>query len=729
MALDPYVSCPCGSGKKFKWCCASYYPEVEKAFALEQQNQHEAALATIKELTKKNADKPAVWGYYAQFLYNSGQREQAEEAVSEALKLNPSFGMAHFLRAQFRENEGELIGALLLYRKAAEGYDPEAHDALTNVYVKIYQHETMLNRPVAARVALERVAHYQPGDADVRGQLENEFGEESPLPEAARKRYSFRPTAKPIPAEAATGKFGDARKAFEQLTTVTPDDPAAWFDLGVVLAWIGEQPKAVEALQKSIDLETDDKRAEEAGALIEVLRCAQGMETDTDYLAHGFVMPIRDPNAVQGLLQAWSKSGKLRGVRANQEAGVIMGLVVEELPSLLAVGSATLARVAAKMVIANGVIHVAHPNRESAAKVADDIRTNLQLAVETPQETTRAISFGDVALEALAQPVQTTDINAAESKLRDHARSFFENLWIHRPMKALAGNSPLDAVGSSVLRKRVFGVVKFMEDCMKAVQPHKQIGEQLVPIEMYGFDALRHKLGLEYIAADPPKVNVPPEPIAAPAPATAPVAAPAAPAAASPKPEAKPAKREIAAMNAGELAALDVAALSVDELDQAMRAALKLDAKELAVAFAQAGVLKPFDPARPDRYSLYAAAITGASAIGQLPRAVELAEQGEKYDTEHNGSARSLDFGLKKAQLFVKMKDVDRAVGAFDAIIAKHPDEGKFYTTATEEMLRLKSSAKALYFAERGLAKAKEQNNRDLEGHCQELIGAAKKAM
>jgi tetratricopeptide (TPR) repeat protein len=730
MSLDPYVSCPCGSGKKFKWCCAAYYPEVEKAFALEQQSQHDAALATIKELTRKYADKPAVWGYYAQFLYNSGQREQADEAVSQALKLNPNFGMAHYLRAQFRENEGELIGALLLYRKAAEGYDPEAHDALTNVYVKVYQHETMLNRPVAARVALERVAHYQPADPEIRAQLEGEFGEESPLPEAARKKYVFRPTAKPISAELATGKLGDARKAFEQLTALTPDDPAAWFDLGVVLAWLGEQPKAVDALQRSIDLETDDHRAEEAGALIEVLKCAHGMEDSADYLAHGFIMPIRDPGAVQGMLQAWSKAGKIRGVRANPEAGVIMGLIVEELPSLLAVGSATLARVASKMIIANGVIHISHPNRDSAAKVADDIRTALQLAVEAPQETTRAISFGDVALEALAQPIQTTDITAAETKLRDHARNFFENIWIHRPLKSLAGNSPLDAVGSSVFRKRVFGVVKFVEECMKSVQPHKQIGEQLVPIETYNFDALRHKLGLEYITADPPKVNVPPEPSApAAAPASAaPASVPAATPSTAPTPP-KSAKREIAAMNAGELAALEVATMSVDELDQAMRAALKLDAKELAVAFAQAGVSKPYDPAKPDRYTLYAAAITGASAMGDLPRAVELAEQGEKYDAEHNGGARSLDFGLKKAQLFVKMKDVDRAVAAFDAIIAKHPDEGKFYTAATEDMLRLRNGAKALYFAERGLAKAKELNNRDLEGHCLELISAAKKAM
>ena len=113
MPLDPYVSCPCGSGKKFKWCCASYYAQVEKAFDQAQRNQNEAALQTIQDLTKTHATHPPVWGYYAQFLYNSGQAEKAEEALTEALKLNPNFGMAFFLRGMFRQNEGELIGSLM----------------------------------------------------------------------------------------------------------------------------------------------------------------------------------------------------------------------------------------------------------------------------------------------------------------------------------------------------------------------------------------------------------------------------------------------------------------------------------------------------------------------------------------------------------------------------------------------------------------------------------------
>ena len=516
-----------------------------------------------------------------------------------------------------------------------------------------------------------------------------------------------------MPAAAATGRFADARKAFEELTLATPDDPAAWFNLGVVLAWIGEQPKAVAALVKSIELETDDRRAEEAGALAEVLRCGYGMENDTDHLAHTFVLPIRDGNAVVNLLRSYDQSRKLRGVRTFQENGMMVGMIVEELPSLIAVGSVTLARVAARLMITNGVLRLSHPNRDSTAKVADDMRTALQLAVEQPVESTTPLNFGDVVLEALAQPTGSGDEAALEAKLRDYAANYFENVWLHRPLKALSGNSAIDAVGSKLLRKHVFGVIKFLQDCLDAVLPRKQVGEQAVPIELYNFDNLRHKLGLEYVSAEPPQVNVP---------ADAPTAIQDAPAA---RPEAK---RDIGVMNTAELAGLDVAALSVDDLEQAMRAAVKLDARELAVAFAQAGVPKPFDPARPDRYPLFATAITGAAAAGDTARAADLIDAGAKYDADHNGGGRATDYKLRKAQLYVKAKDADKAATEFDGLVAMHPDEGKFYTTAAEEMLRLKNAAQALHFAEAGLEVGRRTSNRDLTEHCAELVEAAKRA-
>ncbi len=51
--------------------------------------------------------------------------EEVETALSKSLELNLNFGMAYFLRGQFRENEGELLGPLMLFRKAAETFDPQ----------------------------------------------------------------------------------------------------------------------------------------------------------------------------------------------------------------------------------------------------------------------------------------------------------------------------------------------------------------------------------------------------------------------------------------------------------------------------------------------------------------------------------------------------------------------------------------------------------------------------
>ncbi|MBY0461051.1 MAG: tetratricopeptide repeat protein, partial [Gemmataceae bacterium] len=539
-----------------------------------------------------------------------------------------------------------------------------------SAYVKIYQGEAMLNRPVAARAALERAVHFQPAEADLRSQLDGEFGPDGPYPACAAKKYALRPTAKPTPESAATGKLSDARKAYEQLTQLTPDDPAAWFNLGVVLAWLGEQPKAAAALAKSIELETDDHRAEEAGALAEVLRCGFGMENDSDHLGHTFVLPMRDPNAVMRLLGAYEQAGKLRGAHADQERGLLFGLIVEELPSLLAVGTVNLARVAARVMVqlGPGVVRLSHPNRDSVAKVADDLRTALQLAVEEPVESTSPLNFRDVVLEALAQPAGSGDEQALEGKLRGFAADFFESTWLHRPLKALAGNTALDAMGSKVLRKHVFGVVKFLEDCLEAALPHKRVGEQLVPIRVYDFAALRHKLGMEYVSAPPPAVTVPEE---KPAPAAPAVPAPQRGAKADekkPEPDA-PRAPNIDALNAAELAALDLGALSVADLEQAIGAAVRLKAHDLAVAFAQAGLLKPRDPASRDRYRLYATLITGAAAGGDVARAAALIEEGMKADAEHNGGARQMDYRLRRVALHVKARDPEKAAAEYDAIL------------------------------------------------------------
>lgn len=700
MAINPYDSCPCGSGKKFKWCCVGYFDQLQLAMQQQQQGQHDAALRTMENLTKSQPQSPPVWCHYANVLYMEGKTEEAEKALQQALKIQPDCPMAYFTRAMFRQNEGEVLGALLLFRKALEAYPPEATGPLADTCEMIARTELMLNRPVACRAVFEIAVNAQPADQELRGQFDAMFGPESRLPEPARKAYTFRPATRALATTPGVGKFNEAKKAYLELTKQLPDDPAAWFNLGLVQAWLGEQPQAVESLNKSLELEVDDYRAEETAALVEVLKCGQGMETDAEYVEYRAFLQIRDAEAVSGMLQALAQSGRLIAAQMSEDGTFFSALIVEQLPSLLETGT-KLAKVVANINIAGGMIRLWYPVEETLKKVVADIRERLQLAVGEPTFNLGPIQFGDVALEALAYPVRTADLAEAETKLRDYATNYFENKWLHAPLRSLGGVGPMDAVGSKLFRKRVLGILKFLEGCLLGSAPRKKSGEGTEPIAIYDFNRLRHKLGIEMVAVAAPI------PVAAPTPATPPA----------------PVKKDFTAMNAADLSALKGDELTVAELEDAMKAAIKLDARELAVAFAKAGAAKPHDDAKPDRYPFFACLMTAALASGDTDGVFRVADDAAKHDTEFNGGKRVNDYALRKVALLVKKSDFDGAEREFDAMLDRSPNDGNLYVKAAETMLSAKQGARAAKFAERGMAKG----NRDLQAACKELLEAAKR--
>ena len=124
------------------------------------------ALRIMTRSSQEHAGNPEAWGQKAQLLYGHGKVEEAEEALEKAFAINPNYPFGLLLRAVFRYQEGEIPGALLLARRAAEAYDPEAHDPTWPRSTRIiFECELKLNRPVAARAALRIVVHDRAGRA------------------------------------------------------------------------------------------------------------------------------------------------------------------------------------------------------------------------------------------------------------------------------------------------------------------------------------------------------------------------------------------------------------------------------------------------------------------------------------------------------------------------------------------------------------------------------------
>src|SRR5262249_4128791 len=151
------------------------------------------------------------------------------------------------------------------------------------------------------------------------------------------------------------------------------------------------------------------------------------------------------------------------------------------------------------------------------------------------------------------------------------------------------------------------------------------------------------------------------------------------------------------------------------------------DARELAGRFARTMVSRPPRPDRPDRFSWYAYLVQTALAEGDTQTALQYVDEGEKADCEHNEGRRRNDYNLRRGQVLAKSGDTDSAREVFERLIARAPNELRYCGTAAESMLSLKRGAMALQFAEQGLAKARQQNNRESEQYFLELVGAAKK--
>jgi tetratricopeptide (TPR) repeat protein len=701
MAQDPYEPCTCGSGKKFKWCCQPIFVHINRAWEQEASGQHETALRLMDEVVREHEGNPEAWGQKARLLFSQGKIEEADAALQKAFDLNPNYPAGLLLRASFRFQEGETPGALLLARRAVEAYHPDARQQLAEVYILIFECEYRLNRPVAARAALRLAMRFVPGEEEIGKSFDALFGTAGRLPEAARRDYTFRsPRNAGTPRRAAwdralqnldTPRLSDLVRRFEPLTQEDANDAAAWFNLGLAHAWLGDNPAALEALRRYVELETDDNAAGEAATLMEVLRCGKGLEDDCDYREHVFAYQFRDPQPIVSLLEEWERGGRLATLPPPQE-GMFMGLVLElNSAGLITVGApaADAGRLGGYVVIVGNLFQFTTPLKEPFDRIRDEVRQRLSLGLTELQERHAPIQFADVPSEALLFPLKRAEDNG--KRVLDHAQKHYEEVWIHRPRRSLSGNTPLDAAAHPVFRKLLRGVVQFLQDCAKGST-----------IANYDFDRLRRKLGLlgepAALAAGLGATN------------------PAANAAGSPLD-----------MGVAELARLNATDLPDEQLEQAYQAAVKLDAEELAANFARTLIARPIQPEHTDRFPWYSYLTQFALKNGDKDAALDYINEGEKSDCEHNEGRRRNDYELRRGQVHVKRGEVEQAADVFQRLIERVPNNFRYRGSAAESMLSLRQGARALRFAEEGVAAARQANDRDSEQYLQELAAAAKK--
>jgi hypothetical protein len=342
-------------------------------------------------------------------------------------------------------------------------------------------------------------------------------------------------------------------------------------------------------------------------------------------------------------------------------------------------------------MIVRDILRIWHTVPESLQKVRDELMQKAGPALSNEQSFREPANFANFLSAAMTFPVDTADKEEAAKRVRAEFERYFEDTWVHQPLRSLQGVPPIDAAGHPVLSKKLAGVILFLEQCAAgAGQP-------------YDFNRLRRKLNL--IGPDE-WTN---------------------PAAFAPGSAAPAAGPDIGSMGAAELAGLAVASLNPAQLEQGYQTAVKLDARDIAGRFARELVTRPPQADRPDRYPWYSFLVQQSLAEGKTDAALDFINEGLKADCEQNEGKRRNEYELRRGTIHAKRGEADAAQDVFDRLIERVPSEIKYRISATEAMLSAKQGSRALKFAEAGLARAREQNDRDSEQHFMELVEAAKR--
>jgi tetratricopeptide (TPR) repeat protein len=121
-SLDQYSLCPCGNGKKIKFCkCHEHLPEMQDIYRMISGEQNVAALDRINANLKTMPSEPWLLAMKCDLLLRLGELESLEETSAKFIRLQPDNPLAKLNRAMVaivRGNTEE--GASLLLQSIAD---------------------------------------------------------------------------------------------------------------------------------------------------------------------------------------------------------------------------------------------------------------------------------------------------------------------------------------------------------------------------------------------------------------------------------------------------------------------------------------------------------------------------------------------------------------------------------------------------------------------------------
>lgn len=283
--MDVYALCPCGSGKKVKFCCHAVLGEMDKVARLHETKQSAQALSVLERLAEKHPEAPIVFITRTQLLMEERRFDEAAMTMRGFLKDNPdsSHGIgllayARFMDVGFQEAKPEIHRAFQICPQSS----PDVIGSLASqIADDVFYSSSMSAREhlgLALRLTQEQEERQNlfqelmrvDGSAEIPFPLRGVHSlEELDAPEGTEKDIK---TATRL---SALGCWEIAAKLFDKLNEKMPDNWALWKNIGLCRAWDANNSGAAEALRKASELAPSHEIAVECETIAQLLELSE----------------------------------------------------------------------------------------------------------------------------------------------------------------------------------------------------------------------------------------------------------------------------------------------------------------------------------------------------------------------------------------------------------------------------------------------------------------------
>ena len=248
--IDVYKLCPCGSGKKLKFCCQAIVTDMVKVAELQQSHQYQAALTLLDAVDKKVQPRDTwsrawVRTTKAFLLFSLGQVEEPRAMVEEVLDELPEHPLALAVNGVLAlAADGYPAAMRPVYRAFQKSAADQPH-LTSHLAMALAQLMMAKGYFLATRQYLNLAVRFDPQNEDaVEAFLE--FVRDPRFPWPLRDGYGLAPLAggdhlKPQFEQAVKlaflGCFSDAAKAFGGVARQDPKQPGLWWNIALCHAW------------------------------------------------------------------------------------------------------------------------------------------------------------------------------------------------------------------------------------------------------------------------------------------------------------------------------------------------------------------------------------------------------------------------------------------------------------------------------------------------------------